>query len=318
MREERIDFLECICVGRLVEMGSSTVERCIDEGAFEWLGDKHPSQWSKSHFSTNANCDVLVNNICESFNAMILDARDCPLIQCLEIVRKQIMLRLFECRKHAMKWSGRICPSIARKISIYEKQAGGYWAYQSTDVLFEVKGATEQHQIDIGARTCSCRKWDLTGIPCRHAICALWVKYGKAPLHDYVHSCYTVDNYKQAYSGCIHPMSGPQEWPKTDREPPLPPLFTKKVGRPRKLRKKSAGELTKDGVKMSRMHVTLHCSICKCIGHNSRKCPQRINNAAPAVPVDPALIPVVPNAVPVDPAFIPVVPNAVPVDLDAV
>ncbi|XP_019194863.1 PREDICTED: uncharacterized protein LOC109188688 isoform X2 [Ipomoea nil] len=272
--------------------------KALDVQAFQWLMQKHPAEWSRSHFSTNANSDMLVNNICESFNAMILDARDSPLIHCLEIVRKQVMLRLFECRKQATKWTGRICPAIANKISIFEKQAGGYWAYQSTEVLFQVKGATDQHQVDIGAKTCSCRKWDLNGIPCRHAICALWVKFGKAPLHDYVADCYTIETYKKAYSGCIHPMAGPQEWPHTDREPPLPPLFNTKVGRPRKLRKKSAGEITKDGIHISRRTVTLHCSTCKLIGHNTRKCPQR-RNRPPAPPVDVAAV-AVDDAPPVD------------------
>ncbi|XP_031112077.1 uncharacterized protein LOC116016053 [Ipomoea triloba] len=149
-----------------------------------------------SHFSSTAKCDMLVNNICESFNAMILDARDSTLIHFLEIVRK-------------------------------------------------------------------------------HVICALWVKFGKAPLHDFVDDCYSIENYKKAYSGSIHPMAGPQEWPYTDSEPPLPPLFSKKVGRPRKMRKKSAGEITKDGIRFSRSAVTLYCSICKKIGHNSRRCPKR-------------------------------------------
>ncbi|XP_031091088.1 uncharacterized protein LOC115996087 [Ipomoea triloba] len=132
--------------------------KAIDAGAFAWLGDKHPSEWSRSHFSTEVKSDVLVNNICECFNAMILDARDSPLLHCLEIVRKQIMIRLFECRKQAQKWTGKICPNIVKKLSVFEKQAGGYWGYQSTEVLFEVRDAYDQHQVDIEAKTCSCKK----------------------------------------------------------------------------------------------------------------------------------------------------------------
>lgn len=58
-------------------------------------------------------------------------------------------------------------------------------------------------------------------------------------------------------------MAGPHEWPEASREPPLPPIFNAKVRRPRKLRKKSTGELTKDGIDMSIKHVSFHCSICK-------------------------------------------------------
>jgi len=40
-------------------------------------------------------------------------------------------------------------------------------------------------------KTCSCRRWDLTGIPCNHAIAAIWIKKDEPEI--YVHECYTVD-----------------------------------------------------------------------------------------------------------------------------
>lgn len=247
--------------------------RSLDNNAFQWLADKHPAEWSRSHFSKTAKCDMLVNNICECFNALILNARDSPLINCLEILRKQVMIRLFECRQQASKWSGLLCPVIGKKLAVFEKQAGGYWAHQCDHHLFEVRGANDQHQVDLRSKTCSCKKWDLTGIPCRHVICAIWVT--KNPVYDYVDSCYTVDTYLKTYSGSIHPMAGSHDWPTSDRQPPLPPLFITKVGRPKKLRKRSADEKTTDGVHLSRKFVSLHCSFCKQKGHNARRCPQK-------------------------------------------
>lgn len=29
--------------------------------------------------------------------------------------------------------------------------------------------------VDLGLRTCSCRRWELTGIPCKHAISAIYI-----------------------------------------------------------------------------------------------------------------------------------------------
>lgn len=64
--------------------------------AYEWLGDKHPSEWSRSHFTPYAKCDALVNNISESFNAQILEAREQLLISCAETIRKLLMSKLYE------------------------------------------------------------------------------------------------------------------------------------------------------------------------------------------------------------------------------
>ena len=35
---------------------------------------------------------------------------------------------------------------------------------------FEVKEGLCQHKVDIARRTCSCRVWQLRGIPCAHVV----------------------------------------------------------------------------------------------------------------------------------------------------
>nr|GMD06031.1 uncharacterized protein LOC109185271 [Ipomoea batatas] len=150
-----------------------------------------------------------------------------------------------------------------------------------------------QYSTDLATRSCTCRRRDLTGIPCPHAVCAIWIKHGKGPIWHYVDPCYLIATYMKTYAGCIHPMAGYEEWPSTDKEPPLPPLYTAKPGRPRKLRKKSRGETSKTastskggqrrelGVYLTRTHVRLHCTTCKLPGHNSRRCPQNQPHGVP-------------------------------------
>ncbi|XP_019179212.1 PREDICTED: uncharacterized protein LOC109174431 [Ipomoea nil] len=147
----------------------------LDSDAFDWLGDKHPSEWSRSHFSSFALCDIIVNNVSECFNAMIVKAREMPLISCLEMLRTILMTRLFKNKEEASGWTSVICPNIVKNIAAEEKFAGGYIPLQCDLNLFEVKRmyTGEQHTVDLARRTCSCRKWDLTGLPCRHGICAI-------------------------------------------------------------------------------------------------------------------------------------------------
>ncbi|KAH7852996.1 hypothetical protein Vadar_031873 [Vaccinium darrowii] len=45
-----------------------------DEAALTWLNDHPPMHWSRSHFCTFSNCEIL-DNMCESFNDTILEAR---------------------------------------------------------------------------------------------------------------------------------------------------------------------------------------------------------------------------------------------------
>ncbi|XP_031104367.1 uncharacterized protein LOC116026261 [Ipomoea triloba] len=256
--------------------------RALDEDAYQWLGDKSPSEWSRSHFSTHSHCDMLVNNICESFNATLLGARDKPIIECLETIRKMLMTKFFDKRQKAASWKTVICPTIVGKLKKVEKEAAGYLATQCDFFKFEVSQLYgDRQEVDLERKTCSCRKWELTGVPCKHGVCAIWKKYGKGALFDFVHPCYSKESYLKIYSCSINPMAGPSEWPVTTRTPPLPPMYSAKVGRPKKLRTRSAGEveppLSQDGISISRRHIQLHCGICRQVGHNSRKCPSNPN-----------------------------------------
>ena len=67
----------------------------LDEEAWEYLADIQPTQWTKSHFTPRAIFDCYVNNLSESFNSMILEARDKPVIAMLEWIRVRLMTRMY-------------------------------------------------------------------------------------------------------------------------------------------------------------------------------------------------------------------------------
>lgn len=75
-----------------------------DEKAYDWLMKRPPSQWSKSAFRVHVKCDMLLNNMCESFNSAILPARDKPIITLLERIRFWLMCRFATKRNEVQKW----------------------------------------------------------------------------------------------------------------------------------------------------------------------------------------------------------------------
>ncbi|KAK8628406.1 hypothetical protein V6N13_064113 [Hibiscus sabdariffa] len=56
-----------------------------------FLSGKDPRQWTKSHFSFRSKSEILLNNYCESFNKMILEARDKGIIILVESIRSILM-----------------------------------------------------------------------------------------------------------------------------------------------------------------------------------------------------------------------------------
>ncbi|KAL7166774.1 hypothetical protein ACSBR2_037452 [Camellia fascicularis] len=182
--------------------------------------------------------------MCESFNNNIFEARDKPIISMLEWIRRRVMHRI-QIKKEGMeKYTGEICPSIVKDLEALKVQARNYFVTYYGDKKFEVDCGDTTLIIDLKEKKCSCRMWDLTGIPCKHAISSIFVQREKP--EDYVHPYYRLPAV-------------------------APPLYRKQPGRPPKMRKKGIDE-PRNPARLSRQHRFIVCVICLQKGHNQRSC----------------------------------------------
>ncbi|XP_058215796.1 uncharacterized protein LOC131326905 [Rhododendron vialii] len=144
-----------------------------DPGALKRLSDpdRNPCHWSRSHFIVTPKCDILLNNLCETFNKAILPAMDKPILTMLEKLRTYFMKRLVDRRAFATKWVEELGPRIHDKIEKIKSRYGDYIVKLCGEGEFEARHIRTSHQynINLQTHTCSCRRWDLTGIPCEHA-----------------------------------------------------------------------------------------------------------------------------------------------------
>ncbi|XP_027082284.1 uncharacterized protein [Coffea arabica] len=204
--------------------------KAVDEGAFQWLLDNTtPQQWSRAYFRTSPKCDILLNNLCESFNSSILEAREWPIL--------------------------------------------GDWNYEVRCMY------GDRYNVNLASRTCSCRRWELNGIPCAHAMSAIALKK-EPPPENFVNECYSKEAYMRAYGPIIYPLNGEHLWKDLKQGPVLPPEIIKLLGRPKKVKRREPDEppaaTTSQGQtkRLSRVDLMDYkCRKCKQKGHNSRKCP---------------------------------------------
>ncbi|KAG8374214.1 hypothetical protein BUALT_Bualt11G0107800 [Buddleja alternifolia] len=266
---------------RIEEFGRRLEElKAIDELAYSWLVKKPPNQWSRSHFSPFPKCDILLNNMCECFNSFILDAREKPIIPMLETIRTLLMTRLQLNREKAEKWDSAICPKIRTLLIKNMKDAGECIPIRSDEWNFQIVGPFDQYTVNVKEMSCSCRRWELTGIPCRHAISAIWCRNENPEM--YVHKYYNVEEYKKCYEKPIMPINGPDLWPKCQLVPPLPPKYDEKadVGRPQKQRRRQPDEPPAPGIQTKLRGVIRKknkCRLCGTVGHNSKGCKRKRN-----------------------------------------
>ncbi|KAK9911248.1 hypothetical protein M0R45_035169 [Rubus argutus] len=101
---------ECVRATTVQEFGRKMDEMNLSKEAFDWLAQKPPGQWSKSHFNTIPICDMLLNNICESFNAQLIPARSKPILTGMEMIRT-LLMKMIQVRRDGMrKYIKKICP----------------------------------------------------------------------------------------------------------------------------------------------------------------------------------------------------------------
>ncbi|KAG5568642.1 hypothetical protein H5410_064342, partial [Solanum commersonii] len=212
----------------------------LDPNVAAWCNEKEPSQWTMTYFSSDAKSDMLLNNVCEVYNNMILDARDKTILTLLEKKRYLLMARTLANREKAEQWNlGDVCPKIKDILLKNQKATGEYIPRKSNQWNYEIIGASimDNWAVDLEKRTCSCRKWTLTGIPCKHAIAAIWAN--REDTLDYVHDSYKVETYRKIYKNAIFSMNGLQIWPKSNKHPLLPPRSLTSTKRRKKEEKKS-------------------------------------------------------------------------------
>ena len=122
--------------------------------------------------------------------------------------------------------------------------------------------------VNLADMTCSCRVWQGSGIPCKHAIAYITSIPG-AKLEDYVDEYFSVNNFRVAYDGSIPSIPDKSMWP--EAEPGFflnPPLLKSTGGGRRKNRMKSALE----GGSSQRKSKKHECPICHQLGHHWYTC----------------------------------------------
>ncbi|XP_023736423.2 uncharacterized protein LOC111884348 [Lactuca sativa] len=252
--------------------------RKLNNDCYEWVKAIPPQHWSRAHFTGRAHCDGLLNNLCETINNQIKKARDQPIITCLEYIREYLMLRIVSVQKVIDKAVGPLTPTATSMLEKNKSDATQCVGKFCGNGKYQVSGPwMDQCVVDMAQHTCSCRKWELTGIPCKHALVAIWDmqknKQNVGVPEEWVHATYWLKTWKEMYSFKIEPINGRRMWEKFPCPTTfLPPNHHVPIGRPRKKRKKSAVELEDmvKGGRASRKDKSVTCSKCKKLGHNKR------------------------------------------------
>ncbi|XP_076908216.1 uncharacterized protein LOC143564979 [Bidens hawaiensis] len=263
---------------------------------FLWLSEIPTARWSRSHFSGRAKSDMLLNNLCESFNKQLAGARDKPIITCLEYIREYITMRIVNVKKMQANARVPLTPQATKAWDEIQTEASKLSVMLVDEVTYQVKSLRSQCVVNVEDRTCTCMRWDLTGMPCKHAVVALYNMIENnmpvGPLEKWVDEDYWLDTWKKVYKHQIRPIPGPDMWTPSKCPTILtPPKHHTQIGRPKKSTKKALREKKKlaaskkrkmkieevrevcsVGGRLTKLGQSKSCGRCGGFGHNIRTC----------------------------------------------
>ncbi|XP_019077071.1 uncharacterized protein LOC109122993 [Vitis vinifera] len=174
-------------------------------------------------------------------------------------------------QEESKNWKGCIGPKIEAKVQENIAKGAVYPVTPFKNGVFGVCIGRALLNVDILNRTCTCRGWQMLGIPCEHAI-AVIISIGQN-VTDFVDDCYKYLMQELIYGGSFSDIET-YDMPTVDDDGlvrsitgevffSLKPPHTKRAPeRPRKKRIESQFQDKR----------TVYCSRCHMSGHNKKTC----------------------------------------------
>ncbi|XP_039137426.1 uncharacterized protein LOC120274955 [Dioscorea cayenensis subsp. rotundata] len=204
----------------------------ISTDAYDWLLHKsNIDHWCNYLFKGIRWCKMY-SNVAESFNAWIKEARHLQVTSMIDTIRFKLMNMLTERREVSAMWDTYLCPEIHKKVEQIVEIIRFSRVGPSSDDTYEV---VDEHNnaANLRLRKCSCRRWDIHGLPCKHATAA--IMQTDTNVHYYVDQYFTAESYRRAYAEPIYPIPDSDKSLDDARQLRMRPSIAKKrPGRPRR------------------------------------------------------------------------------------
>ncbi|KAJ0080233.1 hypothetical protein Patl1_23891 [Pistacia atlantica] len=136
--------------------------------AYNWIIQSEPQNWANAFFQ-GARYNHMTSNFGELFYSWVSDAHELPITQMVDVIRGKIMELIYTRRADSSLWMTRITPSMEEKLEKENLKVRNLQVLLSAGSTCEVRGDTIE-VVDMDHWDCSCKGWQLTGLPCCHAI----------------------------------------------------------------------------------------------------------------------------------------------------
>ena len=145
------------------------------KSAYDYVISIKKETWSRHTFSLKSKVDLVVNDFCESFNYYILEARDKPVLMMMEWIRTSLMQRFQIKRDGYRNLQWKITLSAQRMLEVEKAALNVCLPAYVGNIVYQVSCSSMIFCVDLNKWSCRCKKWKLTGVPCKHSVAAIYI-----------------------------------------------------------------------------------------------------------------------------------------------
>lgn len=224
-------------------------------------------KWSRAHCD-GRRYNVMTTNIVESINSVLRFARMLPVLHLIDEITNLLLTWFSQRRDLAMKCHSTLCPDLGeQKLRKRLDAASRMNVVKINDVEYNVLDGDLNGLVHLANRSCTCRKFDLEQLPCKHAIAVC--RHLNLNPYSFASSYYTRATWAAAYAESIYPVPPKGTWvipEHLNNVKILPPVCKVMPGRRKMQRVPSKGEDSRQK----------KCSRCGVKGHYRNTCKQSV------------------------------------------
>ncbi|XP_015168895.1 uncharacterized protein [Solanum tuberosum] len=153
--------------------------------------------------------NIMTTNIAESVNSMFLDERKYLITGLFDAINRRFAEKFHERRMKFINAPTIFVPLIEKDIAKDINLENKLLVHQTANYKYIVTSHNEVATVDLLAKSCTCKVFDIDKVPCPHAMAALRCQYGDdygRHIYEYSSLYYKAEVYLIAYVEEIKPV----------------------------------------------------------------------------------------------------------------
>ncbi|XP_026435031.1 uncharacterized protein LOC113332736 [Papaver somniferum] len=185
-----------------------------------WVEVCGQSSCARHSYDPSARCPQMVNIFSKAFDLWITELKCLPICQFVMGFEAKLIQLFLTRRRNGRLWKDeRIFPRASAKLGdqilrkdLYHASLRPIWRRSDHNTLVTNICNRTSRIIHLILKTCECGKWQISCVPCVHAVAVIAQhdqhRPGPPPYEKYVHDYFTCGMYMASYADIIHQSPG--------------------------------------------------------------------------------------------------------------